>query len=130
LQALESHASLTENRNGIADTNLGSFDGGNAVAERLQARSFVVRDAFVDMRQRNLGQQGIFREAARKLETNDRPLAAKMTPARRTQGTGFARQLSAGRDSVATSETSHTFANLYDAHTEFVPEELNGRLSL
>src|SRR5687767_8893574 len=76
LQALQSHTSLAEDGNGIAEPNIGGLDRGDTIAERLQASSLAVRNAVIDLDQGNFRNQRQFTEASGQIESDDWPLSA------------------------------------------------------
>ena len=130
LQAFQPHAPLAEDRDRVADPDAGRLHRRDAVAQRLQARGLAVGDAVVDMHQRDLRQDRVFREAAGQLETDDGPLAAKVATPGATEGTIAAWQLGPRRDSIAGTKAGHARAGLTDARAELVAEELDRSLGL
>ena len=65
LQAFQPHAALAEDHDRVADLQFGGFDRRHAVAQRLQAGRLAVGNAVVDLHQRDLGQDGRFRQSSR-----------------------------------------------------------------
>ena len=122
LHALHSHASLTNDCDGIADLHFCGFHSGDAVAERLQAGGFAIADPVIHFDERDFRQDGVLRKAAGKLKADDWTLAAEMISAGSAELTLAAGQLGASSDAVAHSKPRYSGPDFHDPHAEFVSE--------
>ena len=106
---------------------LGRFDRGHAVAERLQASGQAVGNAVVDFDQRNFGQEGQLGKTAWQIETDHRSAAAECAAAGIAERAILAGQLGPGGDPIARPITGHAAANFDNPGTELVAEQLDRR---
>src|SRR5262249_54032601 len=125
LQALEAHASLADDGNRVGNSQVRGFDRCDAVTQRLQASSFAVGNAIVDLHQGDFRQNGNFRKATRHVEADHGALTAQVGSLRATEWAIAAGQLGSRRDSIANVESAHAAASFNDFGAEFMAEQLN-----